>query len=110
MQERNFSEIPFNFLIGGDGKTYEVRGWKYISAFDDIPFNSKSLTVGLIGDFTLKDPADIQVHEVKALISESVRRRKLLSNYKIHGARLHEKDGHKMFKIFKTLTQWAGWI
>lgn len=110
MQKHNFSELPFNFLIGGDGKTYEVRGWKYISAFDKIPFNNESLTVGLIGDFTIIEPVDIQIHEVKALISESIRRKKLSSNYKIHGARLHERDGHKMFKIFRTLSQWAGWI
>lgn len=110
LQTQNWSEIPFNFLIGGDGKTYELRGWKYRSGFDEIPFNNETITVGLIGDFTFKEPAVIQVHEVDALISESIRRRKLLADYKIRGARLHEKDGHKMFKIFKTSAQWAGWV
>lgn len=110
MQNRNFTDLPFNFLIGGDGKTYEVRGWQYLSAFEGIPFNSESITVGLIGDFTKNEPADVQIHEFKALLSESIRRRKLMSNYKIHGAKLHEKDGHKMFRIIRTLTQWEGWI
>lgn len=102
--------MPFNFLVGGDGKTYELRGWKFQSGFDGIPFNHKSITVGLIGDFTIKEPVAIQVHEVNALISESVRRKKLSADYKIHGARLHEKDGLKMFKIFRKFAQWAGWI
>lgn len=110
LQNKNLSEIPFNFLIGGDGKTYELRGWNLRSGFEELPFNSECITVGLIGDFTVNEPAMNQIHEVEAFISESIRRRKLMKNYRIHGARLHEKDGHKMFTKFKTLSQWAGWI
>lgn len=69
-----------------------------------------SITVGLIGDFTVNEPAMNQFHEVEAFISESIRRRKLMKNYKIHAARLHEKDGHKIFTKFKALSEWAGWI
>lgn len=110
LQAQNITDIPFNFLIGGDGKTYETRGWNYRSGFDQLPFNNESITVGLIGDFTFVEPVENQVKEVNALISEAIRRRKLLSNYKVHGARLEEKDGHKMFKKFKTLNEWVGWI
>jgi N-acetylmuramoyl-L-alanine amidase len=110
LQNQNITDIPFNFLIGGDGKTYELRGWNYRSGFDQLPFNSESITVGLIGDFTCVEPVENQVQEVNAFISESIRRRKLISDYKIHGARLHESDGHKMFKKFKSMEEWVGWI
>lgn len=63
-----------------------------------------------MGDFTHVEPVENQIQEVHALISESIRRKKLLPSYKIHGARLHETDGHKMFKIFKKLREWVGWI
>ena len=103
---------PYNFLIGGDGKTYEMRGWNYKSGFEGLPFNDQAVTVGLIGDFSHIEPATNQVQEVDAFISDSIKRRKLLKNYKIHVARLPEKprDGHKMIDTFKQKKQWAGWI
>lgn len=104
------ANFPFNFLIGGDGKTYELRGWQYVSGFDSLPFNNQSFTVAFIGDFTFAEPAEIQVGEFKALINESIRRRKLSKNYKIHGARFRDRDGLKMFKRFEALTQWSGLI
>lgn len=75
-----------------------------------MPFNNESIAVGLIGDFTFVEPVENQVQEVNALISESIRRRKLMSNYKIRGARQEEKDGYKMFKKFNSLEEWVGWI
>lgn len=109
-QKYNMTDIPFNFLIGGDGKTYELRGWSYLSGFEDLPFNNRSLTVGLMGDFTSREPAFNQVQEVEAFISESIRRQKLSENYVIHGVQLYNKDGSKMFAQFKTFVRWAGLI
>ena len=102
--------MPFNFLIGGDGKTYELRGWNYQSGFDEIPMRNESFTVGLIGDFTYTDPLDVQVAEVEALIAESVRRLKLCKQYKIHGLRQHKLDGLKMFLVFLSWVEWGGWV
>lgn len=101
------TEIPYNFLIGGDGKTYEIRGWSYLSGFEDLPYNNQSLTVGLIGNFTAREPALNQVLEVEAFISESVRRQKLSSNYFVHAARLHNQDATQLFAKFKMLARWA---
>lgn len=106
-QKYNMTDIPFNFLIGGDGKTYEIRGWGYQSGFNDLPFNNRSLTVGLIGDFTAEEPALNQVLEVEAFISESVRRQKLSTKYIVHAAQLHNKDGTKMLAKFKMFSRWA---
>lgn len=46
--ETHSNDIPYNFLIGGDGETYEGRGWSEQSGFSFIPRNS-SLTIGIIG-------------------------------------------------------------
>lgn len=109
LQDQNISDIPFNFLIGGDGKTYEVRGWNYLSGFD-LPNNNKSFSVGLIGDFTYSEPRKHQIDEVNALISESIRRRMLKPEYKILGMRESKRDGEKLFKQLETLDGWEGWI
>lgn len=47
LKSHNFS-LPYNFLIGGDGETYEVRGWTEQSGFSFVPHNS-SLTIGILG-------------------------------------------------------------
>ncbi len=45
------STLPYNFLIGGDGETYEVRGWSVPSGFSFVPHNS-SLAIGILGNIT----------------------------------------------------------
>lgn len=100
--ETHNHEIPYQFLIGGDGKTYEGRGWTHASGFS-FANNNNTLTIGFIGDFSNEIPTDIQIDEAKALISESVRRRKLTTNYEIYGARIDESDGEKLFEI---ISEW----
>jgi hypothetical protein len=46
--DRNFSDIAYNFLVGGDGKIYEGRGWDAEGAFAR-GFNKKSLGIAFIG-------------------------------------------------------------
>jgi len=111
-QQEYETNIPFNFLIGGDGRMYEIRGWMYASGFD-LPRNNETITVGLIGDFTHHESHATakQLAEAKAFISESIRRKKLNANYRIYGARLHEQDGEKFFKNIESLTsRWAGYV
>lgn len=81
-----------------------------MSGFDHLPFNDQAITVGLIGDFTHIEPSPKQVLEFEAFIVESIRRQKLQSNFKLHGARLIERDGDKMFNRFKEFDKWVGWI
>lgn len=102
--------LPFNFLIGGDGKTYEMRGWSFQSGFEHIPFNNESLTVGFIGDFTHVKPSRHQVYEVGALIAESVRRKKLKRSFKIHGLKIHGMGSLGMYAEFSEWLEWAGWV
>lgn len=47
------SDLSYNFLIGGDGETYEIRGWSDQSGFSFIPQNI-SLTIGIIGKLIIE--------------------------------------------------------
>jgi N-acetylmuramoyl-L-alanine amidase len=49
MDMRNFSDIGYNFLVGGDGETYEGRGWDMQGAFAKL-FNNRSLGIAFIGN------------------------------------------------------------
>jgi len=43
-----FLDIAYNFLVGGDGQTYEGRGWELTGAFA-TEVNNKSLGIAFIG-------------------------------------------------------------
>ena len=46
--DQHLSDIAYNFLVGGDGQTYEGRGWDLVGAFAR-GFNNKSLGIAFIG-------------------------------------------------------------
>lgn len=103
----NHADIPYNFLIGGDGKTYEGKGWLHQSGFEALPFKNITLTVALIGDFTHSIPLFAQTEEIKSFVSESIRRRRLSSNYVMKGVREKAGDAEAMFQFFsKNLDRW----
>jgi N-acetylmuramoyl-L-alanine amidase len=49
MDIRNFSDIAYNFLVGGNGETYEGRGWDVQGSFAEV-FNIRSLGIAFIGN------------------------------------------------------------
>jgi N-acetylmuramoyl-L-alanine amidase len=48
MDQMLFNDIAYNFLVGGDGQTYEGRGWNVTGAFAP-EVNNKSLGIAFIG-------------------------------------------------------------
>lgn len=95
-------DIPFNFLIGEDGQTYEGRGWKHESGFSHLNILNSSMAIGVLGNFTETTPMVNLLKEIKSLIKESIRRRKLHSNYNIYGIRnrtISEHDGNALFNV-----------
>lgn len=53
MDTKQWNDIGYNFLIGGDGNVYEGRGWGKHGAHSS-PYNSKSIGICIIGNFTSK--------------------------------------------------------
>jgi len=51
MDNKKWSDIGYNFLVGEDGNVYEGRGWGKKGAHS-IPFNNKSIGICIIGDYT----------------------------------------------------------
>ena len=47
-----YCDIAYSFLIGGDGKVYEGRGWDEIGAHT-LGFNSKVIVLSLFLSFNL---------------------------------------------------------
>lgn len=71
MSERNFDDIGYNFLVGGDGTVYEGRGWgvKGAHAKDN---NDDSLGIAFMGHFENGMPSSEAMSAVKQLLQLGV--------------------------------------
>lgn len=104
MDKNNWNDIGYNFLVGGDGKIYEGRGYTTKGAHC-IPFNRRSLGICILGTFTgelfqklfennelleaFLDhlPSDTQLQAVKHFLSCSEENGDLADDYHLLGHR-----------------------
>ncbi|XP_055846813.1 peptidoglycan-recognition protein SC2 isoform X1 [Episyrphus balteatus] len=109
IQGNAHGEIPYNFLIGGDGQTYEVRGWNHESGLSILPQQS-SLVIGFIGNYTFVPPTDTQCTSALSIVNESMQRKKLHSSYQVFGLRnlsISHFDGEA---LFNRISKWQRFV
>ena len=58
--EQGSHDISYSFLVGGDGRIYEGRGWGKEGGHT-LCYNLESYGVAFIGDFNTKWPGDCMV-------------------------------------------------
>lgn len=109
MDGRNFSDIGYNFVVGGDGSVYVGRGWNLMGAHT-IRYNAKSIGIGFIGTFSEVAPTNNQLCAAQKLFEEGLRLNKLTSDYSIYGQNqltASESPGQKLYNIIKTWSHWS---
>lgn len=80
----NISDIPYNFLIGGDGYVYESRGFPYQGQFthrSSSNFNDFNFIVAFIGRFNEEQPSERQIETFDKLMRLSVELNVVNENY-----------------------------
>jgi hypothetical protein len=105
LQSNDLFDIPYNFLISSVGESYEVRGWEHESGFTNHSINNESVSVALIGNYTVNQLEHTQLAEIEALISEAIRRRQLQKDYNIYGV---HNESFMLYRKLKTQKQWVG--
>lgn len=126
--EKEKIDIPYNYLIGGDGRAYEARGWHLES--DHMPIHSNSsLSIAFIGEkrmldiyqqylqfqftfagnFTNTVPSKQQIGAAHALILELKYRKKIAKNYHILGVSYHNRANHDAVALFRATSEWKFW-
>ncbi|CAH1101152.1 unnamed protein product [Psylliodes chrysocephalus] len=108
INSRGWSDIGYNFLIGGDGNVYEGRGWGIRGAH--VPkYNSRSIGICMIGNFQSSTPPSNQMEALKNLISCGTDSNKIASDYHLIGHR-QGKDtdcpGDALYNLVKTMPHW----
>lgn len=103
IESRNWSDIGYNFLVGGDGAVYEGRSWDTVGAHTK-GYNIKSIGIALIGTFNTVVPPERQIVALQQLIEYGVQLNKIDKDYKLFGHRQlipTLSPGDALFNIIK---------
>ncbi|XP_062543633.1 peptidoglycan-recognition protein SD-like [Armigeres subalbatus] len=109
MSHNGFSDIGYNFLIGGDGNIYEGRGWTFVGAFL-IGQNAKSQGIAFVGNYNRDTPTEDQMDALDGLLANGIRNGYLNSSFKLFGARqwqATESPGQHLYDLLKSNEHWT---
>ncbi|KAF5281859.1 hypothetical protein FQR65_LT14503 [Abscondita terminalis] len=104
--ENNWSDVGYNFAVGGDGKAYVARGWSLVGAHAP-DYNDKSIGICLIGDWRYELPNEKQLKTAKKLIDYGVEIGMIVSNYTLFGHKqVREGTECPGDRLFDEITDW----
>ncbi|CAF0746291.1 unnamed protein product [Brachionus calyciflorus] len=104
MDTNGWADIGYSFIVGEDGNVYEGRGWSKVGAHAP-GFNSNSIGICVIGDFTSRNPNSLAINAVKDLIQCGVDLGKIKSTYSLRGHRDSSATacpGNTFYNLIKT--------
>lgn len=106
---QNLMDIPYNFLVGGDGCAYEGCGWDF-AGIHSGRLNKKIIGISFIGTFDSVGPPKQQLLAAQQLIELGVKEGKIANDYKLLGHRQVAGDrspGDALYEIIKTWPRWS---
>ncbi|CAG9761211.1 unnamed protein product [Ceutorhynchus assimilis] len=101
-----YDDIGYNFIIGGDGNVYEGVGWHKIGAHAR-GFNSKSIGIAFIGDYSDNRPSEKMLKALKNLLACGLELGELHKEYKLLGARQVMATASPGSALFSEIKTWA---
>ncbi|KAG7470641.1 hypothetical protein MATL_G00115990 [Megalops atlanticus] len=107
MRGRDFHDIGYNFLIGGDGTVYEGRGWGVVGAHAKGN-NHDSLGIAFMGNFNNETPTPAALSSTQKLLQCGVALGHLHPRYALLGHRdlaKTECPGEQLYAVLWLLAQ-----
>lgn len=105
VDEMEFHDIGYNFMIGGDGNVYEGVGWHRVGAHTR-GYNTRSIGIALIGNFSDQLPSEKMLQALRNLLACGVELGELDKNYKLFGARQVSGTLSPGTRFYTELQQW----
>lgn len=109
MESKNWWDIGYNFLVGGDGFAYEGRGWEAEGAHS-YGYNARSIGIAFVGTFNTIRPTASQTLAAKQLIEKGIELGFIKKDYKLLGARqitTTQSPGDILYNEIKTWPHWT---
>ncbi|CAB3245055.1 unnamed protein product [Arctia plantaginis] len=106
-------DIPYNFLIGGDGRVYEGRGWNVAGAHTN-GYNRCSLGLAFIGDYRDDWPCctvvtELQQQRAQLLLEEGVKLGHLSPNFHVLGAKDLRNPRGPGTNLYRAIKGWSNY-
>ncbi|XP_045510317.1 peptidoglycan recognition protein-like isoform X1 [Colias croceus] len=106
-------DIPYNFLIGNDGRVYEGRGWNTEGAHT-FGYNRCAVGIGFIGDYREDMPnhsrvTDAQLNRTRMILAEGVRLGYLRPDYLIVGAKDLRDTASPGSILYEAIREWPNY-
>ncbi|XP_049814378.1 uncharacterized protein LOC126260925 isoform X5 [Schistocerca nitens] len=108
IESRGWSDIIYNFLVGGDGYVYEGRGWTVVGAHT-FGYNNRSIGLNMVGTFTKALPSEAQMLALRQLIELGVQEGFIAENYKLLGHRQLANTESPGTRLYEELMTWPHW-
>ncbi|KAM3967304.1 peptidoglycan recognition protein-like [Aphomia sociella] len=108
MENRNFWDIGYNFIVGGNGKVYEGSGWLHVGAHT-IGYNKRSIGIAFIGNFNNDPVKRSMIDAVQELLKCGVENGHLTPDYHVVAHRqliATESPGRKLYNEIRTWPKW----
>ncbi|KAK3912838.1 Peptidoglycan-recognition protein LF [Frankliniella fusca] len=107
---RNWADIGYNFLVGGDGVVYEGRGWQYVGGhFENEIWSRPTLGIAAIGNFVETQPAENQLQELRKFMAWAVTEGRIASDYKLYGVCQLIATKSPGLQLMARLRTWPHW-
>nr|CAI5848529.1 unnamed protein product [Callosobruchus analis] len=109
IESLGWSDIAYNFLVGGDGDAYEGRGWLKEGSHT-LGYNTRSIGICFIGTFIKDPPPENQIAAFHHLMKLGVELGYLTKDYKVLAAKqlqATKSPGEAFYQIIKTWEHWA---
>ncbi|XP_041369887.1 peptidoglycan recognition protein-like [Gigantopelta aegis] len=109
MNSRKYWDIAYSFLVGGDGRVYEARGWHHRGGHTH-GYNTKSIAVCVLGNYMERLPSRSTLDVIHRLLACAAARGKISHNYRLYGhrdVRATACPGTQLYNEIKTWTHYS---
>ncbi|KAL0832960.1 hypothetical protein ABMA28_001094 [Loxostege sticticalis] len=103
-----FDDVPYSFMIGGNGKVYEGAGWHRVGAHTR-GYNDKAIGIGFVGTFIDKLPTPEALKAAKELIEYGLQNKHIAEDYKLVGHRQLSSTLSPGDALQKEIESWPHW-
>ncbi|KAM7349105.1 peptidoglycan recognition protein SA isoform 2-T2 [Cochliomyia hominivorax] len=108
MNDLEYNDIGYNFLIGNDGLVYEGTGWRVAGAHT-YGYNANGTGIAFIGNFSAKLPTQMALDAAKKLLECGVKNGELDPNYELFAASQVSSTKSPGLILYNEIQEWDHW-
>ncbi|CAL1288694.1 unnamed protein product [Larinioides sclopetarius] len=106
---KGWRDIGYSFLVGGDGRIYEGRGWNKVGSHT-AGYNSRSIGISFMGNYVAVEPNAAMIEAARNLIDCGVQQKYISASRQIHGHRNAKCTACPGNALYNIIERWPGFV